>query len=93
MPPSTLIDVSQPGTCRSCAAGIYWRREVSGKPNPYNPPETCPACRGAGVLAATSVPPGEGETCVRCGGQGRIQISHFATCPKAKEHRRREASA
>ena len=92
MPPSTLIDVSQPGTCRSCKAGVYWREEPSGAKNPYNAPETCPPpCHGGMRVIGYSREDGPTEReCERCAGQGRIQISHFATCPNAKEHRRRK---
>lgn len=75
-----IIDTSEPGTCTGCGQTMYWRIEKSGKRNPYNAPEPCTTCTAANR-----------EMCPRCEGTGQIQISHFATCPKAGEFRRRKA--
>lgn len=71
-----IIDVSQPGVCRSCGQKVYWRKEKSGKANPYDPPKHCPTCTETGLL------------CDTCHGAVYTQISHFATCPQAAQHRR-----
>ncbi len=64
------------GQCKSCRAPIEWRETKSGKLAPFDPPESCPACNGAG--------------CVKCGGTGTLHRSHFATCPDAAQFRRRK---
>jgi len=76
-----MIDVSQPGICRGCGTRVYWCEERSGRRNPYDRPEECPECQGAGCDVSL-------RTCVVCAGEGRIQTSHFATCPEAARFRR-----
>lgn len=67
--------VGERGTCRSCGATVYWiRNELTGKSSPFDPVETCGACNGQG--------------CKRCRFEGRLQKSHFASCPQAAEWRK-----
>jgi hypothetical protein len=73
----TLIDQSagERGTCRSCGAVVYWmRNDLTGKTSPFDPVEACGACDGQG--------------CKKCRGEGRLQRSHFATCPDAAQWRK-----
>lgn len=85
-----LIDVSQPGTCRSCKRRIYWRTEhKSGKANPYDAPRPCTPCEGNGYTDTPTLLGPRREACTTCDGKGRVQVSHFATCPQAQEHRKR----
>lgn len=80
---TAAIDTTQPGTCRGCGATVYWRREKSGKASPYDPPRRCDGCAGEGMDPAT------GDACGTCGGSGMLQTTHFASCPKAGEFRRK----
>ena len=59
--------------CRSCSAAIRWITMRSGKPMPVNAEKTV-------IVVADE----KGEHGVTMTGH----ISHFATCPNAKEHRR-----
>lgn len=74
------------GTCRSCAAPIWWAITPKGRGMPLDPPGTHPepnlaAWRdAAGILRASTTPP-DGLTVT-------VTTSHFATCPHADEHRR-----
>jgi hypothetical protein len=63
-----------PGTCRSCGAPIFFVAMTSGKRMPLN--QT----------------PKKAVIIDKATGQGSIQdayTSHFATCPKADQHRRK----
>ena len=88
---ANVIDTEQPGRCTDvdCRAPIYWRQEKSGKRNPYNPPETCPKCGGGGGV--TDVDTDVWTQCARCEGKGRVQVSHFATCPGSAKFRKPKA--
>lgn len=86
------IDTREPGYCASCREPVYWRREESGKRNPYNAPRRCPACKGGGhgdveVQGFFDEKPCA-IVCPKCDGAGKVQESHFATCPNAGMHRR-----
>lgn len=87
-------------SCRSCHAGIVWAVTAKGEKMPVDPQPTLPGIGnlvlwfevdGLGnlvdpptqrVIAATD------EQKAR----GPVWLSHFATCPKASEWRKREAS-
>lgn len=78
--------------CRSCGAEIVWIRMQSGKRMPCDPEQVL--YREDQAKKGTIVTP-NGET-VRCeypvGSEratGIGYISHFATCPNAKNHRRK----
>ena len=72
--------------CSSCKASILWATSFgTGKPMPVDP-EPSPkgalriARRPDGSIVATPVP-AKART-------GTLHISHFATCPNAKSHRK-----
>jgi hypothetical protein len=71
-------------TCRSCGARIVWARsEKTGKPMPVDVDEVDDgnlvfvAMQEDGTPIARYVANGEG-----------LRVSHFATCPDAKAHRK-----
>jgi hypothetical protein len=56
--------------CSSCGAEIIWKTTKNGKTHPFNAKTTFAAVKGS-----------DGNThCVF------VNISHFATCPNAREH-------
>lgn len=75
--------------CRSCGAAIYWTKTAKGKAMPV---DVKPDKQGRLVLYSTDsgiqsrheddAPKYAVRSC-----QDRRYISHFATCPDAKEHR------
>lgn len=89
----------EPGTCRSCGARILWVKTKTGRPMPLDPPivavwdPTGGIPEGAKTITITTA---DGRT-VRglrdrplLGGELVAgHISHFATCPQAKDHRTR----
>lgn len=85
-----ILDVSQPGRCKACQRIVFWRIEKSGKPNPYNPPERCGPCQGEGRITVPDLLGGVTSACTRCDGRGRVQVSHFATCPAAATFRKKQ---
>lgn len=70
------------GTCRSCAAPITWVEQTNGKKHPLD--------GSPDDLVAVGL-----ETEGGVGGREvqhvdtTINLSHFATCPDARTHRRR----
>jgi hypothetical protein len=75
---SVYHDTRGPGTCRSCGAAIEWAQLVTGKRIPFDPPVVVRVTQTALVDERT------------------IDVvdmdftrSHFASCPDAKDWRRR----
>lgn len=68
------------GTCRSCGAPVEWAELTSGKRMPFNPPIVAVRTQ-SGLL--------EGDSRVVEHVDTTITTSHFATCPDAKDWRRR----
>jgi hypothetical protein len=67
--------------CKSCGAQIRWAKTEAGKTIPLDPE---PTLNGNVVLDHAGV------AHVRHAGVGGARyVSHFATCPFAKQHRRR----
>lgn len=62
-------------TGRGCGRTIFWRETRNGKQAPFDPPSDCPLCAGEG--------------CEKCKGTGTLWVSHFSSCPKAEEFRRK----
>lgn len=83
-----IIDTHEPGTCKACKAAIYWRREKSGKLNPYDPPQKCGPCHGEGAITLPGLFGEKSQPCSRCDGRGTVQFSHYATCPYAGAFRK-----
>ena len=83
------------GTCQKCRRRVMWIRTVAGKNMPVNPEmlsyrrpaegekgkEKIVTPNGAVVTGVTGVEPGEAD--------GFGYISHFATCPMARNFRKR----
>jgi hypothetical protein len=70
-------DTSGRGTCRSCGASITWYELTSGKRHPFDgEPTYVRTAQADGRLV------GEIDT--------SFCTSHFATCPDAKDWRRRK---
>lgn len=69
--------------CRSCEARIVWAITPKGRRIPLDPDPV----EGGNVLLE-----GERATVLtneeRAAHPGPLHVSHFATCPKAKRHRR-----
>lgn len=68
--------------CRSCGARVRWVKTVNGKPMPLDPQ---PSARGNIIVVdgiAKYVPVDDNATF------GTRFVSHFATCPNAKSHRK-----
>ena len=72
-------DTKGPGTCRSCGAAVEWAQLVTGKRMPFDPPII--VLRTLGNLLALERIVEEVDS--------TVTLSHFATCPDAKEWRRR----
>lgn len=69
------------GTCRSCGADVEWAETVKNKKRmPFNPPIV--AVRSQGSIL-------EGNGRVIEDVDTTVTTSHFATCPDAKDWRRR----
>jgi len=65
--------------CRSCGAPVEWAETTTGKRMPFNPPiVTVPAFDPGVILTGRVVEDVD-----------PITVSHFATCPDAKDWRRR----
>lgn len=74
LPPPQQISVKR---CRSCDGEIIWASTVRGSRIPLNAQHTI-----AYVLEGPRV--GGSPQAI----QKRVYVTHFATCPKAKEHRK-----
>lgn len=76
-----------PAKCKSCGAAIFWtKHKLSGRRNPVDA-EPSPG----GNLWLTKTATGEllNESAPADGDKRRNRwVSHFATCPDAKKHRR-----
>jgi len=79
-------------TCRSCGAEIVWTRTENGSPMPLDPGEFPIVENTQGSILAVAangkVIRGDRVSDSYEGGYILARISHFATCPNAKEHRR-----
>jgi len=71
-------DSKGPGTCRSCGAGITWAELVSGKRHPFDG-EIVPVRTQGSILDGRVIEDVDTS----------ITASHFATCPDAKDWRRK----
>lgn len=84
--------------CRSCGAPIVWRETVNGKFIPCDPEEIdiVTVKEGSKITGINAL--GESVSGIRIGeyhgelvtGMAKVQISHFATCPNAKEWRKKK---
>src|SRR5262245_16187809 len=72
-------DTRGPGTCRSCGAPIEWAQLTTGKRMPFDPPIVVLQTEGNLIMGLRVIEHIDST----------ITISHFATCPHAKEWRRR----
>jgi hypothetical protein len=90
--------------CRSCNAPIEWVRMKSGRPNPVDPVwltvdpnaqvgeqklivcDDGTTARGVAVATSAEIPPNVKDLVAEGYRVGRV--SHFATCPNARSHRR-----
>ena len=75
------------GICRSCGANILWAR--SAKTNALMPIDPDPVENGNIVLSADGLATTLSGDLWETMHSGLRYISHFATCPNAKEHRKR----
>lgn len=83
--------------CRSCAAPIEWAETVKGRPMPLDIPGLPGAPVGnlavighiGDVKVVAYVPP-EIRALLRDDVLSALRVSHFATCPDAAAHRRRQ---
>ena len=70
----------RPAFCSSCGAGIWWRQTAAGKYQPMDVAYTsCRRCAGKMELD---------PDCTDCAGTGSAQLTHFATCANAAQHRK-----
>ena len=72
--------------CKSCGAAIRWYRTPAGKRMPV---DAEPASDGNLVILAGVVQPIQADL-FRGIPSGPRYISHFATCPNARKHRRKK---
>ena len=76
---------SRRSVCRGCGAEIVWVKTTAGKSMPCNP--------GAVPFWARPGAPGKVVSCDFIGERDRVSgfgyVSHFSTCPKAKEFKRK----
>lgn len=72
-------DTRRLGTCRSCGAPIEWGELISGSRMPFNAPIV--AVRAQDELLTGGRTIEDVDT--------TVSISHFATCPDAKDWRRK----
>lgn len=78
-------------TCRSCGAAIRWAKTPAGKRIPLDAiPDRARGNVRLGFIGgeelAIVLAPGADLEAARI--DGDLFLSHFATCPKASEHRR-----
>lgn len=84
------------GQCRGCGRRVVWIKTKAGKNMPCDPTivdykedpagkEKIVTQKGDVVTGITGVNPGEAD--------GMGYISHFATCPQAKNYRRSRAGS
>ena len=71
-------DSRGPGRCRSCGAPIEWAELVTGRRMPFDPPIVVVRTQG-NLLDGARIIEDIDTT---------ITVSHFATCPDAKDWRR-----
>jgi hypothetical protein len=64
--------------CRSCGAPVEWAETATGKRMPFNPPIVTVPVLVPVIIDGRVVEDVDGAT-----------VSHFATCPDAKDWRRR----
>lgn len=74
-------DTKGKGRCRSCGADVTWAELTSGKRHPFN---------GEIVVVRSQGSMLEGDGRVVEDVDTEITTSHFATCPDAKDWRRRK---
>ena len=81
-------------TCKSCGAAILWAKTARGAAIPIDP-NPCPdgnlevSFGERGTFATVRQPGSQMHSLARA--NGTLWRSHFATCPNARLHRRREA--
>ena len=82
-------------TCRSCGAEILWARTVAGKAIPLDaeprPDGNVRIAPIGGIDAALVLTDPAERAAAQI--EGPVYVTHFATCPNAAEHRRRDAPA
>lgn len=80
-------------TCKSCGAEIRWIKMASGKVMPVNAEPVAFSVIPPGVKGAQTYVLEDGRVSrgvIDPGGDKVGYISHFATCPAAALHRRRD---
>jgi len=86
-PFATALRKEQVVRCKSCNAGMVWIKMTSGRPSPVNAEETAFVVTQSGeVVKGTIV----GILVLSDEGYAFGRTSHFATCPAAAKHRRKD---
>lgn len=67
------------GRCRSCGAPVEWAELVTGKRMPFNPPIVVVRTQGSMLAGDRTIEEVDST----------VTLSHFATCPQAKDWRRK----
>ena len=67
-------------TCRSCGDPVVWVKMASGKANPLDPDPT----PNGNIIVDDK---GNGRVQTQYDQPGARYVSHFSTCPFAKQHR------
>ena len=68
---TTNISLSHEAPCQTCKG--------SGN-QPGTSPQTCPSCKGSGMVIAMKTNIRFSQTCPQCGGRGKININPCRTC-------------
>lgn len=83
---------SRRSVCRGCGAEIVWVKTTAGKSMPCNP-GAVPFWARPGAPGKAITPLGKVVSCDFIGERDRVSgfgyVSHFSTCPKAKEFKRK----
>ena len=81
------------GVCRSCGAEIFWQKMKSGKVMPVNK-KMVPFWADKTGKASIVTPTGDVVRCRLDGERNEVSgfghVSHFATCPHARSHRKKK---
>lgn len=81
------------GVCRSCGAEIFWQKMKSGKVMPVNA-KPIPFWADSTAKASIVTTTGDVVKCRLSGERDEVTgfgyVSHFATCPNARGHRKKK---